>query len=112
VWNEAGISLRLRILPPFWQTWWFRVLLGLAVIAFFVQFNRTRARRLAARIKTEVAMDHYCDQYHVSTREKEIIMLVLKGKSNREIEDTLFISMGTVKNRSQLITLFKNLQVK
>ncbi len=125
VWNETGISLRLHIRPPFWLTWWFRALAGLAVVAFFIQFNRTRAKRLAARIKTEAAMDHYCDQYHISTREKEIIKLVLKGKSNREIEDALFISMGTVKNhiysvfqklgiknRGQLITLFKNLQVK
>ncbi len=28
VWNEAGASLRFRVLPHFWQTWWFR---GLAV---------------------------------------------------------------------------------
>ncbi len=125
IWNEEGISLALRIQPPFWQTWWFRALAALAAIAFFVQWNRTRARRLAARIKTEAAMDHYCDQYHISAREKEIIRLVLRGKSNREIEDALFISMGTVKNhvysifqklgiknRSQLITLFKNLPAK
>jgi ligand-binding sensor domain-containing protein/DNA-binding CsgD family transcriptional regulator len=125
IWNKAGISLAMRIRPPFWQTWWFRALVGLAAIALFVQLNRTRARRLAARIKTEAAMDHYCDQYHISAREREIIRLVLKGKSNREIEDALFISMGTVKNhiysifqklgiknRSQLITLFKNLSVK
>ena len=125
VWNEAGISLALHIRPPFWQTWWFRLLAALLVIAFFIQLNRTRARRLAARIRTEAAMDNYCDQYHISAREKEIIRLVLKGKSNHEIEDALFISMGTVKNhiysifqkldvknRGQLIALFKNLPPK
>jgi ligand-binding sensor domain-containing protein/signal transduction histidine kinase len=32
VWNELGASLNLRVLPPFWQTWWFTALGGLAVI--------------------------------------------------------------------------------
>lgn len=122
VWNEEGISLAIRIRPPFWETWWFRALAALAIVAFFVQLNRTRARRLAGRIRTEAAMDHYCEQYRISAREREIIRLLLKGKSNREIEDTLFISMGTVKNhiysifqklgvknRGQLTAFFKNL---
>ena len=87
--------------------------------------NRTRTRRLAARIRTEAAMEHYLNKYDISQREKEIVMLLLQGKSNKEIEDVLFIAMGTVKNhiysiyqklgvknRAQLMTLFKNLQVK
>ncbi|KQS26982.1 hybrid sensor histidine kinase/response regulator [Dyadobacter sp. Leaf189] len=32
VWNETGTSIRLHIIPPFWQTWWFRIL-GLLVAA-------------------------------------------------------------------------------
>ncbi len=32
VWNELGATLSLRVLPPFWQTWWFTALGGLAVI--------------------------------------------------------------------------------
>ena len=36
VWNEAGRALTIVIVPPWWQTWWFRTLLlgslvGLAV---------------------------------------------------------------------------------
>jgi PAS domain S-box-containing protein len=30
VWNEQGAAIRLRIVPPFWKTWWF---LGLAFLA-------------------------------------------------------------------------------
>ena len=28
LWNEEGVSLRLRILPPWWSTWWFRAIIG------------------------------------------------------------------------------------
>lgn len=87
--------------------------------------NRSRTRRIVARIQTEAAMEQYLSKCNISQREKEIVLLLLKGKSNKEIEDFLFIAMGTVKNhvyniyqkigvknRAQLLTLFKNLQVK
>jgi ligand-binding sensor domain-containing protein/signal transduction histidine kinase len=32
VWNQAGIRLNLRVLPPFWKTWWFGVLTGSVVL--------------------------------------------------------------------------------
>ena len=123
--EREGIALAIRIRPPWWLTWWFRVLSLLAVAAFLVQLNRTRARRLAARIRTETALENYFDKFGISAREREIIHLLLRGRSNHEIEDALFISVSTVKihvyhifqklnvkNRAQLIALFKNLQVK
>jgi signal transduction histidine kinase/ligand-binding sensor domain-containing protein len=33
VWNEAGVSLAFTVLPHFWQTWWFRSLAGLMLVA-------------------------------------------------------------------------------
>jgi ligand-binding sensor domain-containing protein/DNA-binding CsgD family transcriptional regulator len=125
VWNEEGVALAIDMRPPWWQTWWFRVLACLLLVFVFIQLNRTRSRRLAARIRTEAAMEQYLNKCDISQREKEIVMLLLKGKSNKEIEDALFIAMGTVKNhvysiyqkigvknRAQLMTLFKNLPVK
>ena len=35
VWSTEGAELRLTILPPFWQTWWFRSLI-MAMIFFFI----------------------------------------------------------------------------
>lgn len=125
VWNDQGAALAITMWPPWWQTWWFRVPVFLLLLSLFIQLNRSRTKRLAARIRTEAAMEKYFEKYAISQREKEIIYLLLKGKSNKEIEDALFIAMGTVKNhvyniyqkigvknRAQLLTLFKNLQVK
>ena len=33
VWNDQGGSLRIRILPPWWGTWWFRIAAGIVVLA-------------------------------------------------------------------------------
>ncbi len=49
VWNETGASVTITVVPPFWQTWWFRgiVLLVLAGGAF--GGYRLRVRSLEAR---------------------------------------------------------------
>ena len=48
VWSQAPAQLRFSILPPWWQTWWFRGL-ALALIGLAVwQLWRWRLRRLLA----------------------------------------------------------------
>jgi len=44
LWNEEGVALKIRVIPPFWKTWWFLGLAGLAIMAsaYFVVRNRTR----------------------------------------------------------------------
>ena len=48
--------------------------------------------------------------YHLTEREIEIISIVVKGKSNQEIANCLFIEESTVK--SHLKSIFKKIQVK
>lgn len=122
VWNEEGTSIRLIITPPFYRTWWFKSIIILLIICLFVSLYITGMHRQAKKLKTELALEKYFSKYNISEREREIIFLVLEGKSNKEIEDTLYISIGTVKNhiysvyrklkiknRTQLVNLFKHI---
>jgi DNA-binding CsgD family transcriptional regulator len=43
-------------------------------------------------------ISQFCEQYQLSNREGEILEMLLKGKSNKEIERELFISPHTVRN--------------
>jgi signal transduction histidine kinase/ligand-binding sensor domain-containing protein/DNA-binding response OmpR family regulator len=45
VWNNHGVSLKIIILPPWWMTWWFRVLIFIGILTgiFFFTYLRTRA---------------------------------------------------------------------
>jgi len=45
VWNEEGISLIVIIHPPWWGTWYFRVLVVLFVISGLWYLNHRRARK-------------------------------------------------------------------
>jgi DNA-binding CsgD family transcriptional regulator len=45
----------------------------------------------------------FCERYGLTDREKEIVEVMMKGKSNKEIADTVLISLRTVGNYLQNI---------
>ncbi|KAB1442785.1 hybrid sensor histidine kinase/response regulator [Pseudodesulfovibrio senegalensis] len=52
VWNETGASVELVITPPYWKTWWFRVLfLGAVFVTGYFIFRR-RVRAIEQQRKT------------------------------------------------------------
>jgi diguanylate cyclase (GGDEF)-like protein len=64
VWNEAGVRLDLVIIPPWWMTWWARllaVLLGLYAIYGFtnwrLRLNRQREKELSSEIEERKAAE-------------------------------------------------------
>jgi ligand-binding sensor domain-containing protein/signal transduction histidine kinase len=51
VWTEPGVVVTLRVLPHFWQTWWFRVALFLlAAAGVAAGVRRVSLRRLQLRL--------------------------------------------------------------
>jgi len=49
IWNETPIRINVTIIPPFWQTLWFRVLLIVAVIGTVAVWLRMRTRAIQDR---------------------------------------------------------------
>jgi ligand-binding sensor domain-containing protein/signal transduction histidine kinase len=49
VWNEEGLSVKLRIVPPFWATWWFRGMVAMVLVGAVIAFFRLRVRNIEAR---------------------------------------------------------------
>jgi ligand-binding sensor domain-containing protein/serine phosphatase RsbU (regulator of sigma subunit) len=51
LWNEKGTSIRVVITPPFWETWWFRLLASLTVTGcaftfYWVRINAVKAQKV------------------------------------------------------------------
>jgi DNA-binding CsgD family transcriptional regulator len=110
IWNYKGTSVRIIITPPLWETWWFRTLVVLFLAALFYIWHHRRMKNLSLKLKTEAEMERLFTKYKVSGREQEIIRLILKGKTNKDIEDDLFISIKTVK--SHIYNIYQKLGVK
>lgn len=86
-----------------------------------ILFHGAVAKTIAAAIKVHNTIQNKEDMFKdLTPREMEIAKLIGQGKSNREISQTLYITVGTVKNhitkildkldlrdRTQLAILFK-----
>lgn len=82
VWNETGAALEFRVTPAWFQTWWFRTLVALALLATAVGVYRARVRRLAAEL---------------GARFNE--RLAERNRIARELHDTLLTEMTAVAMR-------------
>ncbi len=63
IWNEQGMSVGITITPPYWKTWWFRVLATVVIAAILFLLYRYRVNKLLEieRIRSSIAVDLHDD---------------------------------------------------
>jgi signal transduction histidine kinase len=49
MWNEEGISVKITIVPPFWETWWFRGIVALVLVGSAIGGYRLRVQSIEVR---------------------------------------------------------------
>ncbi len=49
IWNEEGTLLKINVVPPFWETWWFRGAILLILVGGVIGGYRLRVRSVEAR---------------------------------------------------------------
>jgi len=87
--------------------------IGMILPALFLRMHPPPEARQTSAGSFESFRDTFsvfCLRYEISPREREIILELCKGKSNREIADTLFITLQTVKDH--LYKIFIKTEVK
>ncbi len=88
VWNEIGATVGIVVAPFYWQTWWFRLGLGVvftaAVIALVRWFSFRRLRR------------------KLQQAEQQSALFEERTRIARDIHDDLGGSLATIKLRSEL----------
>ncbi|GAA6616229.1 response regulator [Scytonema sp. NUACC26] len=62
------------------------------------QLGPTIASKVLTQLRSPTVGKQNTVQCHLSERELEVLTLIARGKSNREIAKTLFLTEGTVKN--------------
>jgi DNA-binding CsgD family transcriptional regulator len=111
-WNETGIELTVHLSSPSSRYVPF-VLTGLllAVMALLL-FYRQKQRALPKRSihGSQIDLDELSEHFRLTHREKEIMALLLEGKTNQEIEKELYISLQTVK--SHVYNIYQKLNVQ
>ena len=82
-------SYSFKILPPFWKTWWFRLLSGLTIVMLFYLFYRLRTETLRKR-QAELERMVEIRTFEVVQEKKEVERQKhLVDEKNKEITDSI-----------------------
>ena len=46
VWSETPVTLFIKITPPFWETWWFRISMSIIILSFIYFAYRLKIRQI------------------------------------------------------------------
>lgn len=109
-WNEEGLAIALTVLPPFWRTWWFILIVAAFLVSWAaLTVSAWKKVKSAPRALGE-GLEEAIGAYGLTDREEEILRLVLRGARNKDIESALFISASTVRNH--ISNIFRKLGVR
>jgi signal transduction histidine kinase/ligand-binding sensor domain-containing protein len=89
VWNVAGAKLRVIVVPPFWRTWWFLVLILSVLVTATVLLY---ARRISALKRAHQVQETFSRQL-IESQESE------RKRIAAELHDSLAQNLLVVKNR-------------
>jgi signal transduction histidine kinase/ligand-binding sensor domain-containing protein len=106
VWNEAGLSIQVKVVPPFWDTGWFRGMVALVLLIGAAVGYRLRIRSLEWRsrdLEKQVAtrtveLQHEIDQRYkveetLRQHEREKATIEERNRLARELHDSVTQSL-------------------
>ena len=112
---EAYQQLSLFFLEDF-QLYYFSTVgslyfcVNIPALFYFHRFMHSHHQEMVEQPLSEDEMSQFCLDYNITPREKEIIELIMTGKSNQEIGECLHISIQTVKNIHS--NIYKKIDIK
>jgi ligand-binding sensor domain-containing protein/serine phosphatase RsbU (regulator of sigma subunit) len=87
-WSKA-LEYKFTIRPPFWQTWWFRTLIGLLIISSIWYFIKSREKKLVAE---KIILEKTVEERTEELVQKNIVVEQQKNlveEKHKEITDSI-----------------------
>ncbi len=108
--GEEGLQIRMKVAAPFWRTTWFAVIVLVFLVTGVISIVQMWRKLRSAYTVVGEDLEGTIEKYRLTTREKEILLLILRGARNKDIEKKLFISGSTVRNH--ISNIYQKLSVK
>ncbi len=95
VWNEEGISITIRILPPWWKTWWAYTIYALLFLLALRIFSLWRERRLRQeKEQLQHRVEERTSELKKKSEQLEHSLADLKATQSQLIQSEKMASLG------------------
>ncbi|MCB0753739.1 MAG: hypothetical protein KDC52_19860, partial [Ignavibacteriae bacterium] len=112
-WNRDGIAVKIKIKTPYWNTWWFRTLIGLSIALIIItMFNfrvrgiksqRKKLEELNEKLSAEIDEKKKTEVQLVSARDKAEQADKLKSEFLAQISHEIRSPINIISNYVSLI---------
>jgi len=110
VWNEDGLSIQIEVKRLSWKENWFVGLIVLIILFSLILILIRMKKRAHLHTENKEELNRFFFKYKITKREQEILILLIRGKRNKEIGEELFISQNTARNH--IHNIYKKLNIK
>ena len=99
IWNEEGVSVDIEILPPWWKTLWFKILVPALLLLSFLGFYRYRTNRFR---NNQILLEKMVKE---RTKELQAINVSLKEKQQEinQQKEELQIQKNTLQEANDVL---------
>jgi ligand-binding sensor domain-containing protein/sensor histidine kinase YesM len=110
VWNPIPTSIKVRILPPFWRTWWFFLFEGLFIFGLIMLVMRFRVMRLKkSKIELEKNVEERTHEIKEKNEELELRNLqIIKQKEEIAFQAQQLKTELTAQNQTSELALLRS----
>lgn len=84
IWNNEGVALKVIINPPYWQTWWFKTLIGMAFGGAIIAIYNFRVQNIEKKKK---ALEEQVQQRTADLQEANIQVIKQKEFLQEQAEE-------------------------
>ena len=105
IWNEVGRSIKIVITPPYWATWWFRLLVVLSILAIVFIIYEYRLQRLLEieRTRGRIARNLHDDVGGTLASIQYFVDGIKKAKDSKNINKFLNLIMESSNDAQEKI---------
>ncbi len=96
IWNEEGLSLKIKIIPPFWRTWWFitsviTIIIALIILVYLLRIKNIRKQQEKLKILVDEKTKHLKEaNINLSNEINERKKIELKLRDVNNTKDKFF----------------------